>query len=1053
MIPIKSLINSFLFITVLLVVGCVGKTNPDPVSGSPEILNRLIANNITPPDFQSRNQSLITLSYTSIDNDLATSCTLSHLNNVTVTQACICGGTGVCSVGVTGVGAYSGAGSFSFNVVAAGKTSTTGKANFNITAPAAGTNVPPVILPSPIALQATTEGVATAPIPFTISDSDSVVTCADVTATSSNTALVPVANIVISGSAPNCRAVITPVANTLGLSNIELTLTDKGTPLPAQTAVTSFTLNVTGFNDPPTISTIVTQNVNEDTLSPIANFTIGDIDSTVNCSNVKATSSNTTLISNASITIAGTAPNCTVRMTPNLNQSGTSTITLTITDNGFPMPAKTATSTFSMVVAPINDAPVLPAISAQTTVQNTAKAVSFTISDVDSTVGCASNVVVTSSNTTIVPNTNIVVSGTAPNCIATITPANNQSGSVTLTVKLTDNGTPMPALNVTRTFVLTISQVNVPPTISAITAKTTNEDTATAAINFTINDTDAVLYCSNVTGTSSNPTLVPSANIVVTGTYPNCNAVITPAANQFGSTTITLTVSDNGTPMPAQTATSVFLLTVNAVNDAPTISTIANKSADEDEPSASIPFTISDIDSSLTCSGSVTKSSSNTTVVPNANIVISGIAPNCNAVITSAPNQNGSSVITLTVTDNGTPTPVLTANTSFTMTINPVVDLSGSLTMASMSGVASTYSTYDYARILNLAGLSVDEPVTSIEVCLGTASGSCDVTSWVEAVGTDASGPGPSIPVTGTYRIRSGQAGAQVFSLSANCDSSVNYFYSVRVTNATSKISNVVSTPGWNFWEPRCLGLALTQWLDASEASTITTATGVSNWVDKSGSGKTVTQSVAARQPAFSANAFGTGMPGLTFNGTSSSLTRASFIYAQGTATIFTAIKGNTITANRYIVSEGRTASATNYYAPMMTSTSSTISAISVNNTATELNTFVSDTPLLNGTTRLAMSEDTGASFFTYSNGVAQTVPSSAPTYTRGTSTIDTFRLGARIRSAADGLWFNGSIGEFIVTNSILTTTQRQKLEGYAAHKWGVSGNIPVAHPYSVTPP
>ena len=80
-----------------------------------------------------------------------------------------------------------------------------------------------------------------------------------------------------------------------------------------------------------------------------------------------------------------------------------------------------------------------------------------------------------------------------------------------------------------------------------------------------------------ITVTSSNTTLVPNANINVGGTGTNTisnstngnqTLVITPAANQFGTTTITLTATDmvNGT---TQTMTDTFVLTVNPVADTP----------------------------------------------------------------------------------------------------------------------------------------------------------------------------------------------------------------------------------------------------------------------------------------------------------------------------------------------------------------------------------------------------------------------------------------------------------------------------------------------------
>jgi hypothetical protein len=1052
MLTSRFLLNFFFLVMLSFLAGCLSDSTKkqDGVTGSPEILNRLKANNITPATFPAKTQSLITLSYTSLDGDLAASCSLSSLDKVSVTQSCSCDGLGVCVVGVTSIGSYSGAAAFSFNVVASGKTSTTGRAIFTISAPPAGTNVPPTI--SSIAAQSTIESTPKAGIAFSIADSDSVVTCADVTGTSSNTTLVPNANIVISGTAPNCSATLTPVNGLIGSTNILLTLTDNGSPLPAETATSSFTLTVNAFNDPPTISSISTQLTAEDTSTGALAFTIGDSDSVVNCNNVVATSSNTALVSNINLVVGGSAPNCTISASPNLNQTGIATITLVLTDNGSPLPAKTATTVFSLNVFPVNDTPTISAIVTQTTPENVPKNIAFIIADADSTLTCNGNVSVVSSNIALIPNTNIAVTGTAPNCVASITPVANQSGSSTITVTVTDNGTPLPVQTSNTSFNMMVSPVNEAPVISAISSQVTNEDTTINVIAFTISDADSTVYCSNVTGSSNNTTLVSNANIVITGTAPNCLVTIIPSANKFGSASVTLTLTDNGTPMPAETATSVFIVTVNAINDAPAISSIMNQTIDEDDVSSALAFTITDSDSTLTCAGSVAATSSNTTLIPNNNIVISGAAPNCNAVITPVSNLNGSATITLTLTDNGTPMPAQTATANFNVTVTPVLDLTGTLTVAgNLSGVASSQAGNSYARIINFTGISADENLTSLEVCLGTASGSCDVSSWVDATGYTTGGSAPAVTLGGSYRMRSGIGGAQVFTLVKSCGTTTNYFYSVRATNTSSRISNIISTPAWSFWEPTCLGATLTQWLDASEASTITVVTGVSNWTDKSGSGRTITQATTTKQPAYSATGLGT-LPGVTFNGTSSSMTRASFVYAQGSATVFSVIKAPTSATNRFVFSEGRSATTNNFYAPLMSSTTNTMTGWIVNDANTNvLNRPVISPMMLDNTIRLVMGEDTGTSFYTYSNGVAQTQAATA--YTRGTSTINTFRLGTKYVKNVESNWFSGTIGEFMVTSGTLSLANRQRLEGYSAHKWNVPGSLPVAHVYSTTPP
>lgn len=45
------------------------------------------------------------------------------------------------------------------------------------------------------------------------------------------------------------------------------------------------------------------------------------------------------------------------------------------------------------------------------------------------------------------------------------------------------------------------------------------------------------------------------------------------------------------------------------------------------------------------------------------------------------------------------------------------------------------------------------------------------------------------------------------------------------------------------------------------------------------------------------------------------------------------------------------------------------------------------------------------------------------------------------------------SLGELIVIDGDITTNSRQQMEGYLAWKWGLQGNLPVAHPYKNTAP
>ena len=84
------------------------------------------------------------------------------------------------------------------------------------------------------------------------------------------------------------------------------------------------------------------------------------------------------------------------------------------------------------------------------------------------------------------PAANIVLGGTGASRTVTVTPAPNQSGTATITLTVTDgNGG-----TASDTFVLTVTAVNDPPTISDTTDQTTTEDTATAALSVTVGDVE-----------------------------------------------------------------------------------------------------------------------------------------------------------------------------------------------------------------------------------------------------------------------------------------------------------------------------------------------------------------------------------------------------------------------------------------------------------------------------------------------------------------------------------------------------------------------------------
>ncbi len=216
-------------------------------------------------------------------------------------------------------------------------------------------------------------------------------------------------------------------------------------------------ISVLEQNDPPQISALSSQTINEDTPTSPLTFSVSDIDDSVTCSMVNGSSSLTDLIANADISISGGGgTTCSLVATPTLNRndtthSGPATVTLSLPDGD----GATATRTFNISVSPVNDPPTMNAISAQSVNMDTVKVFNFQVGDIDGALDCSSSFLsYSSSTTTIVAASGAVTfGGTWPNCTASVTPATNAFGLVNLTFQITDNG----SLSASQTFTLTVN--------------------------------------------------------------------------------------------------------------------------------------------------------------------------------------------------------------------------------------------------------------------------------------------------------------------------------------------------------------------------------------------------------------------------------------------------------------------------------------------------------------------------------------------------------------------------------------------------------------------
>jgi hypothetical protein len=265
----------------------------------------------------------------------------------------------------------------------------------------------------------------------------------------------------------------------------------------------------------------------------------------------------------------------------------------------------------------------------------------------------------------------------------------------------------------------------------------------------------------------------------------------------------------------------------------------------------------------------------------------------------------------------------------------------------------------------------------------------------------------------------------------------------------------------WNetVWNPSMISTAL--WLDAADASTVTTVSGaVSQWNDKSGTGNHAVNATPASQPTYQATGFN-GLPALSFDATDDFLGISSPVELASNADFFYAavFQMRNSAGNWRMVMGGRGAfnlSSTGGGGMPLLQRMAGNSQIGIHNTDVASAAVKVDVANLFAPTIATVGRAGG----TFGNGgtvtVTATGPSQASYLTTGTqswaSAANTvFQIGGRQQSVT--AWFDGTISECVALNRNATTLERQKIEGYLAHKWGLTASLPSDHPYKVNGP
>lgn len=274
--------------------------------------------------------------------------------------------------------------------------------------------------------------------------------------------------------------------------------------------------------------------------------------------------------------------------------------------------------------------------------------------------------------------------------------------------------------------------------------------------------------------------------------------------------------------------------------------------------------------------------------------------------------------------------------------------------------------------------------------------------------------------------------------------------------SSASKSTEVVQTP----WSPSDLGAALALWLDATDTSSLTLdGSSVTQWADKSQNGHSVSQATVSEQPQWSSvNAAYqiNGQPAVAFTGNRHSLASADFNLGTAVADhstpihVFSVGQLDLITGNEFTLFAGANATAEQFFGRWWQFGSEYFQANTRNIDEGDGGAEANQTAGLNAGTNpwiinVENNRQGNASFIRYNS--ADVSPENCAFGEEG---FDGLVVG---NNYWGGKSLGGILGEFLIITEALSQANRERVEGYLAHKWGLEANLPKAHPYRTAAP
>jgi len=475
--------------------------------------------------------------------------------------------------------------------------------------------------------------------------------------------------------------------------------------------------------------------------------------------------------------------------------------------------------------------------------------------------------------------------------------------------------------------------------------------------------------------------------------------------------------------------------------------------------------------------GGVTVVTSSGTVALNTNSVVSVSRTSNNYALHINGMQDGTSVDANSIGNLNTPTGIGVSNnyhagSAFSGQINEVIIVPSTLTPSDREKLEG-YLAHKWGLTANLPSVH-DYKSSAPTFVTATTSGAAS-SSPTLCVNT------PLTPITHTTTGATGIGTASglpagltatwasnTITISGTPTASGSFTYSIPLTGGcgTVNASGIITVRASSAWLPSDLGASVKLWLDATDAATITQSGGfVSQWNDKSGNGNHF-QSTGTSQPTYQSNAINSNAA-IDFDGSSDYMSAGDKLDLRtNELTIMTVVKYDNTNTGGAIVGKslygpgvGRYAllrlnsgdvfgTSANQYNDMLMDINITANA---KNSTPETST---DPKIIGGTINRV-----GTSYATlYENGTSTATSSSGAADNTDYNTSHALMIGAYQNGSGTtppqaSSYLDGKIAEIIICSSLLDNLTRQKLEGYLAHKWGLTANLPSVHDYKSSAP